>query len=110
MTRTNSKAESILSSRRSAGLLFLVGVTMMAVLYLIRLDMTLAAVSGLGVEASIKDRITPILPQTVGLSVKTLTNDQFESAPTTDLAKHQVDPRSMLTSLFGSSYSRSDYV
>nr|BDT61834.1 MAG: wsv136-like protein [Penaeus monodon endogenous nimavirus]GBG35546.1 wsv136-like protein [Penaeus monodon endogenous nimavirus] len=108
--RTSSETEGILYSRRSAGLIFLVGVTMMAVLYLIRLDMTLAAVSGLGVESSIKDRITPILSQTVGLSVKTLTNDRFESAPATDLVRHQVDPRSMLTSLFGSSYSRSDYV
>nr|BDT62429.1 MAG: wsv136-like protein [Melicertus latisulcatus pemonivirus] len=115
MTKWNSKAAGAIQSSQLSGglLLFLVCVTMMAVLYLIRLDVTLAAASRLlGVEASIQDRFTPIISQTVGLSFKTLAtgHDTKSVVPPIDLTGHQMDPRSMLTSLLGSSYSRSDYV
>ena len=96
----------VLSSRRAAIFIFFVGVVVLALLYLIRLDVDIKH-GRIGERANIVEKTTPIFEDPVNTAV----NGVNEEHPNrTAVQEHQRDPRLLLSSLFGSMYGRTDYV
>ena len=102
----------VLSSRRAAIFIFFVGVIVLALLYLIRLDVDIKH-GRIGERANIIEKTTPIFEDPVNTAINGVNNKEkmgnVYHPKRTATRELQRDPRSLLSSLFGSVYGRTDY-
>nr|BDT62705.1 MAG: wsv136-like protein [Metapenaeus ensis nimavirus]GBG35447.1 wsv136-like protein [Metapenaeus ensis nimavirus] len=113
-----------LSRRRAAIFLFFVGVTILTLLFIIRIDVDIKH-GRIGERANIVERTTPLLQEPVDAALNGFSGPasalQPEGAANEDDTGHyyprrvavqenQRDPRMLLSSLFGSLYGRTDFL
>nr|BDT62977.1 MAG: wsv136-like protein [Trachysalambria curvirostris nimavirus] len=111
----------VLSRRRAAILIFFVGVIVLALLFIIRLDIDIKH-GHIGERGNIIERVTPLLRGPVNTALNGVDGRSALSHPGTAseyeeycprrvaVLKNQRDPRMLLSSLLGSPYGRTDYL
>ena len=101
----------VLSRRRAAVFIFFVGVVVLSLIFLIRMDIDLNH-NNLGERASIINKVTPILPGPVITAVDGITaaSSNGSEAARNIIQNNQRDPRLLLSALFGSLYNRTDFL
>lgn len=110
--RINENEERfVLSRRRAVVLVFFVGIVVLSLIFLIRIDID-SKHNTLGERASVISKVTPILPGPVntavdGASAASLNGSE---AVRNAIQNNQRDPRLLLSALFGSLYNRTDYI
>lgn len=101
----NENEERTLSRRRAIVLIFLVGFVVLSLIFLIRMGQH----SRIGEQANIVERLTPIMAGPVAAAVNGDTREGGEAARLA-VQDNQRDPRLLLSALFGSLYSRQDFL
>lgn len=97
----------ILSRRRAIIFVFFVGMVMLSLLFLIRLDVDIKH-DMIGERANLIKKITPVFREPVAVAINGVSD---ESSLTSEIVQaNQRDPRLLLGSMFGSFYNRQDYI
>ena len=108
----DNEEKLILSRRRAVVFIFFVGVVVLALLFLIRIDVDIKH-GQIGEYANMVEKTTPILEEPVSIAVNgvdNVTNKTEEyHAMRTAVHENQRDPRTLLSSLFGSLYNMGDF-
>ena len=115
---SDEEEKFVLSRRRAAILIFLLGVVVLGLLFLVRLDVDIKQ-GQVGERANIIEKTTPIFEDPVRTAVNGVNKEEVAGDLREEslylpmgaaLHEHQRDPRLLLGSLFGSLYGRTDYV
>lgn len=111
-TINDNEEKCILSRRRAVIFIFLEGVVVLALLFIIRIDVDIKH-GRIGGYANVVERTTPILEAPVSTALngvdKNNTKTEEYHPLRTAVRETQRDPRILLSSMFGSQYTRSDY-
>lgn len=97
----------ILSRRRAVIFVFFVGVVMLSLLFLIRLDIDIKH-DRIRERANLIKKITPVFREPVAVAINGVSDES--SLPLEIVQTNQRDPRLLLGSMFGSLYNRTDYI
>lgn len=102
----------ILSRRRAVIFIIFMGLVVLSLIFLIRMDVDIKHSSMIGERASVVEKITPVLPGPVTMAVNgdaAAILNGGEAARMT-IQNNQRDPRLLLAALFGSLYNRTDFL
>ena len=97
----------ILSRRRAVFFVFFVGVVMLSLLFLIRLDIDIKH-DQIGERANLIKKTTPIFKEPVAVAINGVSDDTSLNSEV--VQTNQRDPRLLMGSMFGSLYNRPDYM
>lgn len=96
----------ILSRRRVVIFIFFVGLVVLALIFLIRIDVDIKQ-GQIGEKAHIIEKVTPVLPEPVDTAINgVISKINKGQAVTAAVQENQRDPTMLLSALFGSLYNR----
>nr|BDU62152.1 wsv136-like protein [Chionoecetes opilio bacilliform virus]GAV93169.1 hypothetical protein SCV_045 [Chionoecetes opilio bacilliform virus] len=108
----NDKEERyVLSRRRAVFFVFLVGLVMLSLMFLLRMDVDINH-NALGEQSNIVEKVTPVLPGPVATAIDGSPTDDAEErlAVSGAVQRNQQDPSLLVASLLGSLYNRTDFI